>query len=159
VWKLTQIQLLLGLLLSVVAPARAVTITAPVTITLERSTEAAPSSVNLKATLKNVSGENITIGVGGPLMDYEIIVTNAEHIPVPLSKRGLKVFSKNQIRSTMYVAVTLRPGETSVETWSIDDLFDFATRPGRYFITVRRKIGNEITGQVISSNVLGVSLK
>ncbi len=115
-FKLVRICLWCGLLVSIVGPTTAVAVDSPLTITLERASDAASSSVTLKGTVKNVSKRNITIGVGGPLMDYEVIVTNSGGIPVPLSKRGMKVFSKDQIRSTMYVAVSLSPGETRVDT-------------------------------------------
>jgi hypothetical protein len=52
--------------------------------------------------------------------------------------------------------VTLQPGETRVDTWAIDDFFEF-TRPGRYFVTVRRDF--EAAHEADSSNTLEIALK
>jgi hypothetical protein len=52
--------------------------------------------VTIEATLRNNSKGDVSIGVGGPLMDYELSVSDAHGAPVPLSKRGQEVFSKDR---------------------------------------------------------------
>ena len=127
------------------------------TITLERVPDPpGQDTVTLKATIRNVSKHETIIGEQNPLIDYPLTVTDSRGTPVPLSKRGKAFFSKDRVGSSKYLMVTLRPGETRVDTWAIDDFFQFA-RPGRYLITVRRDF--ETAHEVDSSNTLEVGLK
>lgn len=130
----------------------------PVNLTLERTSEAA-GAVTLEATLKNVSKTDVTIGVGDPVMDYKLTVEDGHGVSVPLSKYGREVFSKDRVRWTKYIMVTLGPGENHVDTWSIDNLFEFA-RPGRYSVSVSRqfRVANATQPQSVSSNVLQIVL-
>jgi len=96
-------------------------------------------TLTLKATVKNVSKESVLINVWSPLEDYSLTVTDCRGTRVALSKRGEAFFSKDRIRSrTASVLVTLEPGETRVDTWAIDDFFQFS-RPGCYRVAVRRE--------------------
>jgi hypothetical protein len=56
----------------------------------------------------------------------------------------------------MAMMLTLQPGETRVDTFVIDEFFEFA-RPGRYLITVRRN--SEAAHEIDTSNTLTVVLK
>jgi hypothetical protein len=126
-------------------------------ITIERVPDPpGQDTITLKATIKNVSKHEVIIGVQNPLIDYPLTVTDSRGVPVLLSKRGKAVFSKERPGSSRYVMVTLEPGETRVDTWAIDDFFEFA-QPGRYLITVRRDF--EAAHEEDSSNTLGVALK
>ena len=113
-------------------------------------------TIALKATIKNVSKHEVIIGVQNPLIDYPLTVTDFRGAPGLLSKRGKAGFSKDRPGSSRYVMVTLQPGETRVDTWAIDDFFEF-TRPGRYFVTVRRDF--EAAHEADSSNTLEIALK
>ena len=127
------------------------------TITIERLPDPpGQDTITLKATIRNVSNHEVIIGVQNPLIDYPLTVTDSRGVPVPLSKRGKAVFSKDRPGSSRYVMVTLQPRETRTDTWAVDDLFEFA-RPGRYLITVRRDF--EAAHEVDSSNTIEVALK
>jgi hypothetical protein len=127
-------------------------------ITLERVPDPPGSdTVTLKATLKNVSEHEVPIFVQGPLFDYSLTVTDSAGSPVPLSKRGKDFFSKDRVGIwEMAMMLTLQPGETRVDTFVIDEFFEFA-RPGRYLITVRRN--SEAAHEIDTSNTLTVVLK
>jgi len=114
-------------------------------------------TVTLKATVKNVSKESVLIGVWHPLEDYSLTVTDCRGTRVALSKRGEAFFSKDRIRSrTANVIVTLEPGETRVDTWAINDFFQFS-RPGCYRVAVQREF--VVAHETESSNTLQVVLK
>jgi hypothetical protein len=114
-------------------------------------------TVTLKATVKNVSKESVLINVWHPLEDYSLTVTDCKGNRVALSKRGEAFFSKDRIRSrTASVIVTLEPGETRVDTWAIDDFFQFS-RPGCYRVAVQREFMG--AHETDSSNTLEVVLQ
>jgi hypothetical protein len=127
-------------------------------ITIER-VPGPPGSdtVTLRATTKNVSGHEVRIVDQNPLIDYALTVTDSLGSPVTLSKRGKEFFSKDRVgRWSRFLIVTLQPGETRVDTFAIDEFFEFA-RPGRYLIAVRREF--QTAQEVDSSNTLDVVLK
>lgn len=128
------------------------------TISLERVPDPpGKDTVTLKATLKNVSKESVLINVWHPLEDYSLTVTDCRGTRVAISKRGEAFFSKDRIRSrTANVLVTLEPGETRVDTWAIDDFFQFS-RPGCYRVAVQREF--VAAHKTYSSNTLEVILK
>lgn len=146
-----------ALAVGVVAIAVSAMTDQPVSLTLERAPDAVPGVLTLTATLTNTSKETLTVGMGGPLTDYELTVTNANGEAVPFSARGKELFSKDHIRSTMYVAVTLPPGESHVDTCPIGDLFEF-TRPGNYKVSIKRQISVGKNSWSVASNVLEVTL-
>jgi hypothetical protein len=128
------------------------------TIRLERVPDPSGNdTVTLKATVKNVSKESVLINVWHPLEDYSLTVTDCRGARVALSKRGEAFFSKDRIRSrTANVIVTLEPGETRVDTWAIDDFFQFS-RPGCYRVAVKREF--VVAHETDSSNTLEVVLQ
>lgn len=125
------------------------------TVNLQRAADSSAGSVTLEATVKNVSNHDVFVGVEGPLIDYSLTVRDCGGHAVPLSKRGEEVFSKDHVRSRMAVLVTLQPGETRVDKWSIDEYFEFV-RPGCYTITAHREF--ETAHESISSNAVMVQL-
>jgi hypothetical protein len=128
------------------------------TISLERVPDPpGKDTVTLKAALKNVSKESVLINVWHPLEDYSLTVTDCRGARVALSKHGEAFFSKDRIRSrTANVIVTLEPGETRVDTWAIDDFFQFS-RPGCYRVAVQREF--VVAHETDSSNTLEVVLR
>lgn len=112
--------------------------------------------VTLKATVKNISPHEIVIGDGSPMTGYSLTVTDLRGAAVPLSKRGKDLFSKDRFSSARLVMITLRPGDTSGDVWTIDRFYDFA-RPGRYLVTVRRDFS--FVKESVGSNTVEVDLK
>jgi hypothetical protein len=140
-------------MLSIRAPKQ----TSHLSLKLKREADA-PSIIVLDAALQNVSKHEITLNFQDPIVDYTLIVTNERGVPVPFSKRGEELFSKDRIRRTRSMEVKLVPQEIREDTLAIGDLYNFKI-PGLYIVTVTRQFWTAEGSGSVSSDALHVVLK
>lgn len=109
----------------------------------------------IRATVTNVSNRDVAIGVADPYIDYQIRVTDGEGNSVPLTPYGKVYLSKVPVRAARAILITLQPGKSQADTWSLDRFFEF-TRPGQYLVTVERRF--RLIDETVVSNLLTLDL-
>jgi|GEM_PF-4908354 len=117
------------------------------------------SPITLTITLSNLSDVPMTIGrvVGREQaeVDYTILVKDTNGKLLPESKYGYAAANNRLIVSR--TTATIPPGGTLSQRPIITRLYDM-TKPGKYVVTVQRRLPAALGGLVVASNAFTVSV-
>ena len=124
------------------------------------------SSITVSVILRNTSNYSTGIGSGGGPDHGEIMfavdVRDAEGQLVNRTEYGRAIFDEENssifIAGGPSVALDLAPGDEIRKNITISDLYNFS-KPGSYFVTVRKEVPGVYGGGTINSNTVEIHVQ
>jgi len=112
------------------------------------------SSINLHVTMTNRSAQPMTLYKSNPGCDFTAEVRDANGRVIPLTETGWEL-SQCKENSTLgrRIRVTLRPGESTEDTYPIDLYYKLA-RPGRYTVQLKREVPPQSKRLALSNEIV-----
>ena len=115
------------------------------------------SNLALQVTMTNRSPQPMTIIKSNPGCDFSADVRDAAGSPVPLTTIGAELsHCANRLTLGRWIRVTLKPGQSTDETYPID-LYYGLPRPGVYRVQLSRTDRSGV-GQAAQSNEVVLNL-
>jgi len=112
------------------------------------------SNLVLLVTMTNRTTQPMTVIKSNPGCDFSAEVHDADGKSVPLTNAGAELSRcGNRLMPGRWIRVTLKPGESTDETYPID-LYYGLTRPGAYTVQLSREFPSQPNHVVRSNEVL-----
>jgi hypothetical protein len=114
--------------------------------------------MRVQIVLKNISTREISFVRLNPEYEYQITVLDENGKPVPDTALGQKLKDHATVTGGGGPLWTLKPGDTLKDHVVVNDLYDIST-PGKYSVSVERKLPEELGVGTVKSNVITVTVE
>jgi hypothetical protein len=115
-------------------------------------------SIVLEVSMRNNSDQVVLILEGNPSEYYVIDIRDQSGAHPADTDHGLKL--KKSIGSPFKIrniSLRLKPGETGTDVIPIGAMYDMGA-PGKYFVTVERKLPKELAQGMVKSNQVAITV-
>lgn len=115
-------------------------------------------SVALELTMLNSSDQTLLILEGNPAEDYVIDIRDSSGAHPADTEHGLR--QKKSVASPFKfrnISLKLKPGESGTDVIPIGLMYDLRV-PGKYFVTVQRRMPKELGLGMVKSNAVVITI-
>ena len=132
------------------------------TLTPENGVATSPQaeSIVLEVSMRNNSDRTLLILEGNPAEDYSIEIRDQLGSHPADTEYGLKLKRSATSSSkfmTRNMSLRLKPGEAGTDVIPIGSMYDMRVA-GKYFVTVKRKLPNELGQGTVTSNEITITV-